>query len=158
MPQAARVGDPTSHGTPLIGTSGPALGLEPVMSLSSRLIAVRHLEAGDPVGYGATWTAPGPCRMGIVEIGYGDGYPRHAPSGTPVAVGGYRCALIGRVSMDMIAVDLTSFPDAEPGTPVELWGAQVSVDEVAGMAGTISYELLTGVSPRVPRTHEGGQD
>lgn len=143
-------------GTPLIGTSGPALGLEPVMSLESRLIAVRDLEAGEPVGYGATWTAPGPCRMGIVEIGYGDGYPRHAPSGTPVAVGGYRCALIGRVSMDMIAVDLTPCPDAAPGTPVELWGAQVGVDEVAGMAGTISYELLTGVAPRVPRIHQGG--
>lgn len=143
-------------GTPLIGTTGPELGLAPVMSLESRLIAVRELEGGEPVGYGATWCAEGPCRMGIVEIGYGDGYPRHAPSGTPVAVNGHRCALIGRVSMDMIAVDLTACPDAEPGAAVELWGNRVGVDEVAGMAGTISYELLTGVSPRVPRIHEGG--
>ena len=144
-------------GTPLIGTTGPVLGLEPVMTLESRVIAVRDLACGEPVGYGATWVAPGDCRMGIVEIGYGDGYPRHAPSGTPVAVGGRRCTLIGRVSMDMIAVDLGPCPEAGPGTPVELWGRQVGVDEVAGMAGTISYELLTGVSPRVPRIHEGGR-
>lgn len=143
-------------GTPLIGTTGPVLGLEPVMTLESRVIAVRELASGESVGYGASWVAEGPCRMGIVEIGYGDGYPRHAPSGTPVAVGGHRCTLIGRVSMDMIAVDLGPCPEAVPGTPVELWGRQVGVDEVAGMAGTISYELLTGVSPRVPRTHEGG--
>lgn len=144
-------------GTPLVGTTGPALGLEPVMTLESRVIAVRELASGESVGYGATWSADGPCRMGIVEIGYGDGYPRHAPSGTPVAVGGHRCALIGRVSMDMIAVDLGACPEAGPGTPVELWGAQVGVDEVAGLAGTISYELLTGVSPRVPRIHEEGR-
>lgn len=141
-------------GTPLIGTTGPALGLAPVMTLESRVIAVRELAAGEPVGYGATWVAESPCRMGIVEIGYGDGYPRHAPSGTPVAVGGRRCTLIGRVSMDMIAVDLGPCPEAGPGTPVELWGRQVGIDEVAGLAGTISYELLTGVSPRVPRIHE----
>ncbi|XOZ33558.1 alanine racemase [Halomonadaceae bacterium KBTZ08] len=141
-------------GTPLIGASGPELGLEPVMTLESRLIAVRELEAGEPVGYGATWVADAPRRMGIVEIGYGDGYPRHAPSGTPVAVSGQRCQLIGRVSMDMIAVDLAPCPGAVPGMPVELWGSQVGVDEVAGMAGTISYELLTGVAPRVPRLPE----
>ncbi|MFO7787021.1 MAG: alanine racemase [Halospina sp.] len=143
-------------GTPLIGTTGPALGLKPVMSLESRIIAVRELGAGESVGYGATWVAQAPCRMGIVEIGYGDGYPRHAPSGTPVAVAGQRCKLIGRVSMDMIAVDLSGCPEAEPGAPVELWGHHVGIDEVAGMAGTISYELLTGVSQRVPRVHEGG--
>lgn len=142
-------------GSPLIGTTGPELGLEPVMTLESRLIAVRELEAGEPVGYGATWIADAPHRMGVVEIGYGDGYPRHAPSGTPVAVSGQRCALIGRVSMDMIAVDLAPCPWAEPGMAVELWGGQVGVDEVAGMAGTIGYELLTGVTPRVPRVHEG---
>ena len=142
-------------GAPLIGTTGPELGLQPVMILESRVIAVRELAAGEPVGYGATWVAESSCRMGIVEIGYGDGYPRHAPSGTPVAVAGQRCRLIGRVSMDMIAVDLSQCPGAEPGTPVELWGHHVGVDEVAGLAGTISYELLTGVSPRVPRVHEG---
>ncbi|PAU79886.1 alanine racemase [Halovibrio salipaludis] len=143
-------------GTPLIGTTGPALGLQPVMILESRIIAVRELAAGESVGYGATWVAEADCLMGIVEIGYGDGYPRHAPSGTPVAVAGHRCRLIGRVSMDMIAVDLSQCPEAETGTPVELWGHHVGVDEVAGMAGTISYELLTGVSPRVPRTYLGG--
>lgn len=145
-------------GTPLVGRKGPDLQLRPVMHLESRIIAVRALNPGETVGYGATWTATEPTRMGIVEIGYGDGYPRHAPNGTPVAVGGRRCELIGRVSMDMIAVNLEGCPEAEPGTPVELWGETVSVDEVAQLSGTISYELLTAVSPRVPRVHEGGAE
>lgn len=141
-------------GTPLIGQRGPDLGLRPVMKLESRIIAVRTLARGESVGYGATWTAEQPTRMGIVEIGYGDGYPRHAPNGTPVAVDGCRCELIGRVSMDMIAVSLEACPQAGPGTRVELWGDTVSVDEVAQLSGTISYELLTGISSRVPRIHE----
>lgn len=143
-------------GTPLVGQRGPDLALRPVMQLESRVIAVRTLAPGESVGYGATWTAPEPTRMGIVEIGYGDGYPRHAPNGTPVAVDGCRCELIGRVSMDMIAVSLEACPQAGPGSMVELWGGTVSVDEVAQLSGTISYELLTGVSSRVPRIHESG--
>lgn len=145
-------------GTPLIGRQGPDLDLRPVMKLESRVIATRTLAAGETVGYGATWTAQKPTRMGIVEIGYGDGYPRHAPNGTPVAVDGCRCELIGRVSMDMIAVSLEACPQAGPGSAVELWGETVSVDEVAQLSGTISYELLTGVSPRVPRVHEDGEE
>lgn len=138
-------------GSPLLNTRGQALELAPAMRLMSRVVAVRDLQPGDSVGYGASWTASRPGRMGIVEIGYGDGYPRHAPSGTPVAVAGHRVALIGRVSMDMLAVDLTDIPQEGIGAPVELWGETVSVDEVAEWAGTISYELLTGVLPRVPR-------
>ena len=140
-------------GAPLLGTTGQELGLQPVMTLQSQLIAVRALRAGETVGYGATWRAPALCRMGIVAIGYGDGYPRHAPSGTPVWVRGRRVPLIGRVSMDMIAVDLSEVPSAQPGDNVELWGHHVSVDEVARRSGTISYELLAGVMPRVPRRY-----
>lgn len=140
-------------GTPLLGKTGQDLGLQPVMTLQSQLIAVRELDKGDKVGYGAAWQASEPCRMGIVAIGYGDGYPRHAPAGTPVWVRGRRVPLIGRVSMDMIAVELTDVPSAQPGDMVELWGGHVSVDEVARLAGTISYELLAGLTPRVPRRY-----
>jgi alanine racemase len=93
-------------------------------------------------------------RMGMVAIGYGDGYPRHAGTGTPAAIRGKRVRLLGRVSMDMLAVDLTGAPEAREGDPVELWGTTVSVDEVASCAGTIGYELLTGVTARVPRVCE----
>ncbi|MDX1587957.1 MAG: alanine racemase [Oleiphilaceae bacterium] len=142
--------------SPLLKAHGADLELRPVMRLMSRVIAVRDLSPGDSVGYGASWTASAPGRMGIVEIGYGDGYPRHAPSGTPVAVAGHRVPLIGRVSMDMLAVDLSEVPHLGVGAAVELWGETVSVDEVAEWAGTISYELLTGVLPRVPRQVLGG--
>lgn len=144
-------------GAPLIDRSGQELGLEAVMTLESRLIAVRDLEAGEAVGYGAAWIAPHATRMGIVAIGYADGYPRHTPSGTPVAVNGQRVPLIGRVSMDMLAVDLGTLPAARVGDPVELWGALVSVDEVARAGGSISYELLTGVTARVPRIYRPAQ-
>lgn len=149
----SRAGIMLYSGAPLLGSTGMALGLEPVMTLESRLIAVRDLQAGEAVGYGATWQAPQATRMGIVAIGYADGYPRHTPSGTPIAVNGRRVPLIGRVSMDMLAVDLGSLPEARVGDPVELWGALVSVDEVAWSGGSISYELLTGVTARVPRVY-----
>ena len=124
------------------------------MTLESQLIAVRTLAPGEAVGYGATWRAgANGGRMGIVAIGYADGYPRHAPTGTPVAVNGKRAALLGRVSMDMLAVDLSDQPYAKVGDPVELWGATISVDDVARAAGSISYELLTGVTARVPRIY-----
>ncbi|WP_404368642.1 alanine racemase [Marinobacter sp.] len=142
-------------GTPMLHATGPELGLKPVMSLESELITVRVLEAGMTVGYGATWVADKATPMGIVAVGYGDGYPRHAGTGTPVAVNGRRVRLLGRVSMDMLAVDLSAVPHARPGDPVELWGQTVGIDEVAGAAGSIAYELLTGVTARVPRVYTG---
>jgi len=141
---------------PLNDQTQEQAGVRPVMHLRSQLIAVRELAAGEQVGYGGSWTADKRCRMGVVAIGYGDGYPRHAPSGTPVWVGGVRVPLIGRVSMDMITVDLTGVDHAQVGDEVELWGGRVSVDEVARCAGTISYELLTGVTARVPRYYLQG--
>lgn len=127
-----------------------ALGLRPVMSLASELIAVQQLEAGDRVGYAGTFVAPQPMRIGIVACGYADGYPRHAPTGTPVLVDGLRTRTIGRVSMDMLAVDLAGVPQAGVGSPVTLWGGALPVDEVASAAGTIAYELLCALAPRVP--------
>lgn len=140
--------------TPMLAASAAELELKPVMTLESELIAVRTLNPGDSVGYGASWVAQRPTPMGIVAIGYGDGYPRHAGTGTPAAVKGQRVRLIGRVSMDMLALDLSEVPDARVGDRVELWGQQVSVDEVASSAGTIGYELLTGVTARVPRVYQ----
>jgi alanine racemase len=140
-----------------------AWGLQPAMTLASELIAVQAVAAGETVGYGSTYTAPAPMRVGIVACGYADGYPRHAPGGsglaTPVLVHGVRTALVGRVSMDMLAVDLGPVDAAigrcEPGEEVVLWGRSrygsvLPVDEVAHAAGTISYELLCAVAPRVP--------
>lgn len=141
--------------SPMADQDGQALGLKPVMTLESELIAVRTLRPGDSVGYGQTWTADRPTPMGIVALGYGDGYPRHAGTDTPAWINGQRVRLIGRVSMDMLALDLSAAPTAQPGDRVELWGANVSVDEVARHAGTIGYELLTGVTARVPRRYRG---
>jgi alanine racemase len=136
--------------SPLVGRDGSALGLRPVMTLASRLIAVRRLEPGRSVGYGGDWTCSEPTRVGVVACGYGHGYPRHAGSGTPVLVNGCRVPLIGRVSMDMLAVDLQAV-EARVGDPVVLWGNGLPVDEIARAAGTIPYELLTKVTRRVPR-------
>ncbi len=118
---------------------------QPVMTLQSKIIAVRELPAGEPVGYGAQFIASQPVRVGIVAIGYADGYPRHAPTGTPVAVDGCLTQLLGRVSMDMLAIDLTGLDQIDVGSSVELWGETVSIDDVAARAGTISYELLCNV-------------
>ncbi|SFM75644.1 alanine racemase [Marinobacter zhejiangensis] len=139
--------------SPMADRNATELGLKPVMTLESELIAVRTLQPGDSVGYGQTWTAERPVRMGIVAIGYGDGYPRHAGTDTPAWTNGNRIRLIGRVSMDMLAVDLTDAPSAQAGDKVELWGCHVPIDEVARHAGTIGYELLTGVTARVPRRY-----
>lgn len=136
-------------GSPFTDQSAAELGLRPVMTLESRLIAVRELRSGDAVGYGATFRAERAMRLGIVACGYADGYPRHAPTGTPVLVNGQRTRTLGRVSMDMLAVDLSDIA-AEVGSPAVLWGEGMPVDEVARAAGTISYELLCAVARRVP--------
>ena len=126
------------------------LGLRPVMTLSSELIAVHDLQKGDRVGYGGVFSAEEPMRIGIVACGYADGYPRHSPTGTPIHVEGRRTRTVGRVSMDMIMVDLTGIPAAGIGSPVVLWGEGLPVDDVAAAAGTVSYELLCALAQRVP--------
>ncbi len=136
-------------GSPFAGQSGQALGLLPAMHFESRLIAVRNLRAGDGVGYGATFVAPRDMRVGVVACGYADGYPRHAVTGTPIVVGGQLTRTLGRVSMDMLHVDLTDVHAAHVGSPVTLWGADLPVDQVAAAAGTIGYELLTALANRV---------
>ena len=143
-------------GSPFADASAAALGLRPVMTLESRIIAVQQVRAGGGVGYGPVFVADRDMRVGIVACGYGDGYPRHAPTGTPVLVGGRRTRLIGRVSMDMLAVDLGPCPEAGFGTPVVLWGDGLPVEEVAAAAGTIGYELLCALAPRVPGVAVGG--
>ena len=124
------------------------------MHLESALIAVRDLPPGEPVGYGGRFVCSQPTRIGVVALGYADGYPRHAPDGTPVAVAGHLTRVIGRVSMDMLTVDLTGLP-ARVGDPVELWGGQVSANAVAAASGTIAYQLFTGLGSRVPRLYQG---
>lgn len=126
------------------------IGLRPVMTLSSRLLAIQQLKAGDTVGYGRGFRVERPMAIGVVACGYADGYPRHAPTGTPVLVNGVRSQLVGRVSMDMLTVDLTPCPEAQVGDPVVLWGEGLPADEVAASAGTISYELFCALAPRVP--------
>lgn len=130
-----------------------AARLKPVMSLTSRVISVRDLPAGEPVGYGARFVTDRPTRVGVVAIGYADGYPRHAPSGTPVQVDGQRTSLIGRVSMDMLTVDLSNVHNAGVGSKVELWGSQIPINEVAQCAGTIPYQLLCNLK-RVAREYQ----
>lgn len=143
------------YGASPLGDDHPsAAALRPVMSLESALIAVRELPAGEPVGYGGRFVCTGPTRVGVVAMGYADGYPRHAPDGTPVAVAGRPARVIGRVSMDMLTVDLTGLPQARAGDPVELWGALVSANAVAQASGTIAYELFAGLSQRVPLVYE----
>lgn len=125
------------------------IGLRPAMTLSSEIIAVHELEPGDRVGYGGIFTADAPTRLGVVACGYADGYSRHAPTGTPVLVEGVRTRTLGRVSMDMLCVDLTAIPRAGVGSPVVLWGEGLPADEVAESAGTISYELFCALARRV---------
>jgi len=129
--------------------------LQPAMTLATRLISVQTLAAGDTVGYGSSFTADGPLRIGVAAVGYADGYPRHCTTGTPVLVNGVRTRMVGRVSMDMITVDLTPVPEADIGSEVTLWGragngALLSIDEVAQAAGTVGYELMCAVAQRVP--------
>ena len=136
--------------SPLDDQSAERLGLKAVMTLESRIIATQELKVGEAVGYGGTYSANQATRVGVVACGYADGYPRHAPTGTPVLVDGVRTRTLGRVSMDMLMVDLTPIPGAGIGSAVTLWGDGMPVDEVAAAAGTISYELLCALAPRVP--------
>jgi alanine racemase len=142
-------------GSPVPSLSAETLDLRPVMTLRSRLIAVKEIAAGESVGYGACWTATRPTRIGFVALGYGDGYPRNLPSGTPVRVGNREVTTVGRVSMDSVAVDLGDHPEAGPGSDAVLWGEGLCVDRIAAAADTISLELLSKVTARVPRQIRG---
>jgi alanine racemase len=126
------------------------LGLKAVMTLRSELIAVQDLKANDSVGYGGGYTAARAHRVGVIACGYGDGYSRHAPNGTPVLVCGRKVRTAGRVSMDLMTVDLSDVPEAGIGSPAVLWGEGLSVDDVAAAASTVGYELLCRVTARVP--------
>ena len=159
---AAILRQPSTHATwlrpglalygvsPFAGQRGAQFGLRPAMTLESTVIAVREIATGERVGYGGVWRAQRPSRLAIVAAGYGDGLPRSIPSGSPVLIGGARAPLARGVSMDMIAVDITDLPPVSVGDRAEIWGSQQSVEELAAAAGTIPYELLCGVSQRVP--------
>lgn len=146
--------------SPLPYDTAEMLGLKPVMTLRSQLIAVQDLRANESVGYGGSYTASRAHRVGVVACGYADGYPRHAPNGTPVLVCGRKVRMAGRPSMDMLTVDLTDVPEARVGSPVVLWGEGLPVDDVANAASTVGYELLCAVAPRVPHVSSevGGVD
>lgn len=138
--------------SPFAQRTSQDLNLLPGLTLASKLISVRSIKAGEGVGYGHKFVADTPMQVGVVACGYADGYPRHAPTGTPVSVKGVRTRLLGRVSMDMLAVDLSHVPQPSVGDQVVLWGeGGPSVDEVASAAGTIGYELLCAVAPRIPK-------
>ena len=142
--------------SPLPGKVGSDLGLIPALTLESRLIAVRDYAAGEPIGYGQTWRTPERMPIGVVAVGYADGVHRCLPSGTPVMIGGVRVPLVGRVSMDMITVDLRAVPGAAVGDPVRLWGPGLPAEEVATHAGTLAYELFCGLTQRVRFRYRGG--
>ncbi len=164
---AAVIGFPETHadwnrpGLMLYGVSPIAdrhaheLNLKPVMTLESELISIQNLKKGEPVGYGATWRCPEDMPVGVVAAGYGDGFPRHAKSGTPVLVNDVRCSLIGRASMDMLTIDLRNQPQAKVGDRVVLWGESLPVEEIAQYADTIPYELLCGVHKRLEFIEHG---
>lgn len=164
---AGVLGFPASHGdcvrpgimlygiSPFEGRSGVADGLRPAMEFVSELIAVKHMPAGGHVGYGGRWIAPEDTRIGVVAVGYGDGYPRHVPDGTPVIINGRRVPVVGRVSMDMLTVDLGSAGADRVGDRVTLWGGPLPVEEIARAAGTIAYELVCGVGTRRVVVEEG---
>ena len=131
------------------------------MSLRTKIIGVQELQAGESVGYGSTFVADTPVRIGVVACGYADGYPRHAPTGTPVLVNGVRSRVVGRVSMDMLTVDLSDMPQAGIGTEITLWGRSaggqlLGIDEVAASAGTVGYELMCALAARVPVAVDAG--
>jgi alanine racemase len=137
-------------GTTSADRTDQRLDLKPAMTLAAELIATQHLQPGERIGYGFAYEAVGEMTIGVVACGYADGYPRHAPTGTPVLVNGKRTRTVGRISMDMLCVDLSDIPEAYIGTPVTLWGDGLPADEVAAAAGTVSYELFCALAPRVP--------
>jgi alanine racemase len=141
--------------SPFSDTTAIDEGLQAVMTLRTHLIAMHELKKGDAVGYGGAWRCPQDMKIGVAAIGYGDGYPRHAPNGTPLLVDGKRAALAGRVSMDMITIDLRDISQARVGSSVVLWGEGLPVEEVATAAGTISYELFCRLTSRVKFRYEG---
>ena len=149
-------GDYVRPGIMLYGSSpfpydtAEMLGLTPVMTLKSAIIAIQDLKPNESVGYGGIYTAARAHRVGVIACGYADGYPRHAPNGTPVLVCGKKVRTAGRVSMDLMTVDLTDAPEATVGSPVVLWGEGLPVDDVAAAASTVGYQLLSAVAPRVP--------
>lgn len=152
VPNSVRPGICLYGASPFTDLTAASFGLQPTLTLSAEIIGVQHVKKGLGVGYGHRFTAPHDMRVGIVSCGYADGYPRHASDSTPVGVQGQFTHLVGRVSMDMLAIDLTPLPQAQVGTPVVLWGeGGPSVDLVAQHAGTIGYELLCAVAPRVKR-------
>ncbi len=146
---AVRPGIMLYGASPLMHKSAEDLGLMPAMTLRAPLISIKEIAAGEAVGYGATWCAPRATRIGVVAIGYGDGYPRHLASDTPVLIHGERARVVGRVSMDMITVDLQNCPNARLGDAVTLWGQGLPADEIASAAGTIAYELFCQLTRRV---------
>jgi len=148
--EAVRPGIALYGASPMAGQPASSFGLRPSMSLTARVLSVQALAPGESVGYGSRWTAARPSRIGVLACGYADGYPRVAPDGTPVWVGSRRVPLAGRVSMDMITVDLTDAPEVGAGAEAQLWGPQVPVDEVAEACGTVGYELLCALAARVP--------
>jgi alanine racemase len=135
--------------SPFVGRVAAEFNLKPVMSLYARIMSIKTLQQGVSVGYAASWVCPEEMQVGLVSIGYGDGYPRHAPSGTPVLVNGKRAAVVGRVSMDVITIDLRNVSDARVGDRVLLWGPGLPAEEIAQCAGTIAYELTTKITSRV---------
>jgi len=141
--------------SPFSGEYGAQRRLRPVMRLRSAMIRINHCQVGDQVGYGITWRCEQAMPIGVIAVGYGDGYPRHAPAGTPVWINGQCVPVVGRVSMDMLTVDLRTAPNTQVGDEVELWGPNLPVETIAAHAKTIAYELLTGVTPRVRREYQG---
>ncbi len=136
--------------SPFAESVGPEIGLKPAMTLEAQVIGVQSLKRGDIVGYGGIFTAEREMRVGVVACGYADGYPRHAPNGTPVAVDGRLTGTVGRVSMDMLCVDLTPVPQAGVGSRAVLWGEGNPIERVAIASGTVGYELMCALAPRVP--------
>lgn len=139
--------------SPFSNTVGKQYDLQPVMTLRAPLIAIHHCQPGDAIGYGGSYLCPQAMQVGVIGIGYGDGYPRHAPVGTPVLINGNRATLIGRVSMDMLTVDLRNIPEVRIGDRATLWGENLPAEEIAACANTIAYQLVTGITERVPRLH-----
>lgn len=135
--------------SPFPDRTGIELGLKPVMTLTSQLLTIQHLKKGDQVGYGATWTCPEDMPIGLVNLGYGDGYPRYAKNGTPVLINNRRCTIAGRISMDMLAIDLSPCPRAKIGDVVTLWGQGLPIEEIAKFSNTIVHELLCHYTQRV---------